>query len=117
MKEIKAFIRQEKLTEVAENLKKERFCCFTVFEGEGVGEFTDPETEFPSLKHPFLHNKVIKIEIVCNKEDVDKIINIIRTHAQTGKSGDGLIYVGNVDYSVKIRTGERRDGSSKHSLK
>lgn len=103
MKEIKAFIRPEKLNSVAENLKKEQYCCFTVFQGEGVGDYTDPKTEFPSLNFPFLHNKVVKIEIVCNKADVDKIINVIKTHARTGDKGDGLIYVSNVESKTRIR--------------
>jgi len=103
MKEIKAFIRPEKLNVVAEYLKKEQYCCFTVFQGEGVGDYTDPETEFPSLDFPFLHNKVVKIEIVCNKEDVAKIITIIKTHAHTGDKGDGLIYVSNVESKIRIR--------------
>lgn len=104
MKEIKAFIRTEKLNKVAEQLKKNKFCCFTVFEGEGVGNYADPETEFPSLKFPYLHNKVIKIEIVCNKEKVNDIIKIIKTFAHTGESGDGLIYVSNVEQKIKIKT-------------
>tara|TARA_R110002124_G_scaffold82675_2_gene217034 strand:- start:782 stop:1108 length:327 start_codon:yes stop_codon:yes gene_type:complete len=107
MKEIKAFIRKEKLNEVAKHLKKDQFCCFTVFEGEGVGDYTDEDTQFPSLKFPFLHNKVIKIEIVCNKEDVDKVIDTIREHAKTGKRGDGLIYVSNVEERIRIRDGEK----------
>ena len=60
-----------------------------------------------------MHHKVIKIEIVCNKEKVDKILNILTKHAQTGKSGDGLIYISNIDYSVRIKTGERNNGSPK----
>ena len=103
MKEIKAFIRPEKLNVLAESLKKEQFCCFTVFEGEGVGDYADPKTRFPSLKFPYLHNKVIKIEMVCNKEDVDRTVKIIKEHAQTGESGDGLIYVSHVERKIKIR--------------
>ena len=103
MKEIKAFIRPEKLNALAESLKREQFCCFTVFEGEGVGNYADPKTRFPSLKFPFLHNKVIKIEMVCDKEDVSNIVKIIKNHAQTGESGDGLIYVSDVDQKIRIR--------------
>ena len=36
LKEIKAFIREKKLGEVAKYLKQDHFCCFTVFKGEGV---------------------------------------------------------------------------------
>jgi nitrogen regulatory protein P-II 1 len=103
MKEIKAFIRFEKLRKVAESLKKEKYCCFTVFEGEGVGDYSDPDISFPSLKFPFLHSKIIKIEIVCNKEEVDNIVSIIKREAKTGNSGDGLIYVCNVEKKIKIR--------------
>lgn len=105
MKEIKAFIRPERLIEVAKTLKKEHYCCFTVFEGEGVGDYIDHDTEFPSLKFPFLHNKVIKIEIVCEKEKVDEIVKTIRNSARTGKKGDGLIYVSNVENKIRIRDG------------
>lgn len=108
MKEIKAFIREEKLIDVAKHLKKDQFCCFTVFEGEGVGNYSDEDTQFPSLKFPFLHNKIVKVEIVCDMEDVDKVIGTIRTHAHTGKRGDGLIYVSTVETQVRIRDGERK---------
>jgi nitrogen regulatory protein P-II 1 len=54
-----------------------------------------------------MHSKVIKMEIVCEKEDVDKIVNIIQVNARTGKSGDGLIYVSDVEKRIKIRTGEK----------
>ncbi|QTY26438.1 P-II family nitrogen regulator [Flavobacterium sp. CS20] len=111
MKEIKAFIRKEKLNEVAKHLKENQFSCFTVFEGEGVGDYIDPETEFPSLNFPFLHHKVVKIEMVIEKEKVDKILDILTKHAQTGKRGDGLIYVSNIDFSVRIKTGEHNNGS------
>lgn len=103
MKEIKAFIRPEKLLDVTKNLKKEQFNCFTVFQGEGVGDYTDPDTEFPSLDFPFLHNKIVKIEIVCDKVHVDRIIKTIKTHAQTSRKGDGLIYVSNVESKIRIR--------------
>jgi nitrogen regulatory protein P-II 1 len=103
MKEIKAYIRPEKLNNLAEHLKKEKYCCFTVFEGEGVGDYADPNTKFPSLKFPFLHNKVVKIEIVCDKEDVDSILEIIKDFAKTGERGDGLIYVSNVEQRVRVR--------------
>ena len=115
MKEIKAFVRKERLNEVAKNLKKNQFCCFTVFEGEGVGDYIDPETGFPSLNYPFLHHKVVKIEIVSDDENVEKIIDVIGKHGRTGKSGDGLIYVSSLDYSMRIRTGERKNGASSHS--
>jgi nitrogen regulatory protein P-II 1 len=107
MKEIKAFIRPEKINAVALNLRKNGYCCFTVFEGDGSGNYSDPKKEYPSLKHPYLHNKVAKLEIVCNKKDEKAIVQIIKEHAYTGKSGDGLIYVVKVEDKLRIRDGLR----------
>ena len=107
MKEIKAFIRTKKVNDVALNLQNNSFCCFSIFEGDGSGNFSDPDKEYPSLKHPYLHYKIAKLEIVCNKEDERAIVEIIKEHAYTGKSGDGLIYASNVESRVRIRTGER----------
>lgn len=103
MKEIKAFIRPGKVSEVALNLQKSGFCCFTFFEGEGSGKYVDPKNEYPSLKHPYLHGKTTKLEIVCNASDKDAIISVIKSRAHTGRSGDGLIYVVDVENKIRIR--------------
>lgn len=103
MKEIKAFIRTNKVNDVALQLQKNSFCCFSVFEGDGSGNFSDPDKEYPSLRHPYLHYKIAKLEIVCDKADEKAIIKIIKEHAYTGKSGDGLIYVVNVEQKLRIR--------------
>jgi nitrogen regulatory protein P-II 1 len=103
MKEIKAFIRPNKIKEVISSLRREGHCCLTVFEGEGTGDYTDPEKEWPSLKLPFLHSKIFKLEVVCEDSKVEAICDIIRQNGKTGKSGDGLIYVSDVQDTFKIR--------------
>jgi nitrogen regulatory protein P-II 1 len=103
MKEIKAFIRTIKAREVFVALKANGYCCMTFTECEGTGRFTDPKEDFPSLKFPFMHSKVVKIEIVCSDEHVEEIVEIIREHGQTGRSGDGIIYVMEVEEVYKVR--------------
>jgi nitrogen regulatory protein P-II 1 len=103
MKEIKAFIRPNKVNDVALSLRKNDFCCFTFFEGDGSGRYSDPENEYPSIKHPYLHCRIAKLEIVCEKKDEKEIIRIIKECACTGKSGDGLIYVVDVKHKQRIR--------------
>lgn len=49
--------------------------------------------------------------MVTEKEKVDRILDILTKHAQTGKSDDGFIYVSNIDYSARIKTGEHNNGS------
>lgn len=107
MKLVKAYIRPKRLQEVHRALTKAGHCCMTIVNDcEGTGNYSDPEERFPSLRHPFLHNKVAKIEIATSDENVADIIGIIREHASTGEKGDGLILVSPVEEAVKIRTGE-----------
>jgi nitrogen regulatory protein P-II 1 len=57
MIKIKAFVRPKRLTDIVSHLKNAGICYLTVFEGEGTGHNVDPEKEWSSLKHPFLHRK------------------------------------------------------------
>lgn len=120
MKEIKAFIRPEEFDDMFAALKHEGFCCVTVTETEGTGQYSDPERlEYPSLKIPYMHSKMLKLEIVSHDEDVDKIVAIIEKHGRTGRRGDGLIYVINVERAIHVRTGVEGDDflylSNKHN--
>lgn len=49
----------------------------------------------------------IKLEVVVNDEMVADVINVIQQFAHTGNTGDGKIFVVNVEEIVKIRTNER----------
>ena len=105
MKEIKAFIRPIRLSHVYEALRKEGHCCLTVFEGEGTGKYTEKDKDWPSLKFPYLHSKILKIEMVCKKENLARIIQIIHENASSGRSGDGLIYISDVEEVIRVRDG------------
>jgi len=49
----------------------------------------------------------IKLEVVVNDEMVDEVVNVIQKFSHTGNTGDGKIFVVNVEEIVKIRTNER----------
>jgi len=103
MKEIKAFVRPERLADIIANLRENGFCCVTVFEGEGTGHYVDTEKAWPSLNHPFLHSKVSKMEIVVPDHSVDEAIRIIHEYGNTGHPGDGLIYTTEVSNALRVR--------------
>ena len=48
----------------------------------------------------------VKLELVVETSDVDKVVDLIATHARTGKIGDGKIFVQNIEQVIRIRTGE-----------
>ena len=53
----------------------------------------------------------IKLEIMVDDEQVGTVVHAIKTHAHTGKLGDGRIFVIPIEETVKIRTGERNEES------
>ena len=106
MKEIKAMIRPEIFESVYRDLRSAGYCCVTVYHGEGIGRHGDPDKLNASLDFPFLHSKVVKMEIVVEDEQQDEVFNIIQQAACTNHKGDGIIYSSELDKTMSIRTGE-----------
>jgi nitrogen regulatory protein P-II 1 len=104
MKEIKAFVRPKRLTDIVNKLREEGFLGLTVFEGEGTGRYSDNRKKWSSLSHPFSHSKIAKIEMVISDEKVDKVMQIIHENGKTGYPGDGIIYVSEILEAVKVKT-------------
>jgi len=104
MKELKAFVRLTRLTDIVNKLRQEGFYGLTVFEGEGTGHFADNRKEWSTLSHPFSHSKIAKIEMVIHDEAVNKAMQIIHENGKTGYHGDGIIYVSEVSFPVKVKT-------------
>ena len=108
MKEIKAIIRPSKLLEVTEELHRiERLPGVTVSEIKGFGR-----SRARNAKDKVVYEMVefiprIKLEVVVNDEMVDEVVNVIQKFSHTGNTGDGKIFVVNVEEVVKIRTNER----------
>lgn len=104
MKEIKAFVRPDRLSDIVNHLREEGICCLTIFEGEGTGHYTDEHTDFPSLRHPFSHSKIEKLEVVVPDRNVEKILEIIQKYGKTAHSGDGIIYITEVMDMMKVKS-------------
>jgi len=105
MKEVKAFIKPIKLEKVVEKLGENGFESVTLSETEGTGSYKRQDS-LPSLKFHFTDSKMIKLELVCQDEDVDKIIDIICAEANTPYPADGIIYVADVIDAFRIKTGK-----------
>lgn len=106
MKEIKAYIRTQKAEEVIETLARSGIHDVTLIDVMGCGHLMDPHNCKYSIKFVDRYSKLAKIELVCQDEEVESIVSIIRGAAYTGMPGDGKIFVTPIEYVVKIRTGE-----------
>ncbi len=112
MKEIKAIIQPFMLTKVIDALKERAdLPGVTVSEIKGFGKARAEGSQDKIIEDSIGYVKKIKLEIVVSDKIADEVVNIISTHAHTGRPGDGKIFVYTVDEVVKIRTGERGEGA------
>ncbi len=106
MREIKAYMRRDKAEEVIDALMEGGVAGFTLIDVCGLGAAASEEKKW-SIEYCKKYSSVVKVEIVCHNKDVERITGIIKEHAWTGHSGDGMIFVAPIIEAIRIRTGER----------
>ncbi|MFZ6032150.1 MAG: P-II family nitrogen regulator [Melioribacter sp.] len=107
MKEIKAYIRRERADLIIQNLESAGVKGMTVIDVYALCEWADQDSFSYSIEFVEKYSKVIKLEIVCDDEEVEKLSEIILRYGHTGKSGDGMIFISPVETSIKIKTKEK----------
>jgi nitrogen regulatory protein P-II 1 len=106
MKKIEAIIKPFKLDEVKEALQEVGLQGITVIEAKGFGRQKGHTELYRGAEYVVDFLPKVKIEVVLPDEAVEPAIEAIRKAAQTGRIGDGKIFVTNVEEVVRIRTGE-----------
>ena len=109
MKEITAYIRHDRADIVIEKLEEAGVKGITLLDANALAAWADQEAYSFSIEYVQKYSKVVKIELICNNEDSDKLIDIISKFGHTGKCGDGWIFVSPVEKAVRIRTGQIND--------
>ena len=106
MKKIEAIIKPFKLDDVREALGDIDITGMTVSEVKGFGRQKGHTELYRGAEYMVDFLPKVKIELVIRKEDVERCIEAIMNTAQTGKIGDGKIFVTPVERVIRIRTGE-----------
>jgi nitrogen regulatory protein P-II 1 len=106
MKKIEAIIKPFKLDEVKEALQEVGLQGITVIEAKGFGRQKGHTELYRGAEYVVDFLPKVKLEIVLSDDLVDSAIEAIRKAAQTGRIGDGKIFVSTVEEAVRIRTGE-----------
>jgi nitrogen regulatory protein PII len=104
MKEIKAYIRPEIADRVVTALEQAGIKGMTVIDVSTIGGWADPAQSKLSIEYCEKYCSAVKIEMVCDNQDVEKFVNIILDKAHTGQKGDGKIFVSDVSEAYSIRT-------------
>ncbi len=109
MKKIEAIIKPFKLDEVKEALQEVGLQGITVTEAKGFGRQKGHTELYRGAEYVVDFLPKVKIEVVCPDALAEKAIEAIREAAQTGRIGDGKIFVYTVEQAIRIRTGESGD--------
>ena len=106
MKKIEAIIKPFKLEEVKDALTKIGIQGMTISEVKGFGRQKGHTELYRGAEYVVDFLPKVKIEIVLADDMVEKAIDAIRRAAQTGRIGDGKIFVSTIEEAIRIRTGE-----------
>jgi nitrogen regulatory protein PII len=106
MKFVMAIIKPFKLDEVREALMPLGIQGLTVSEVKGFGRQKGQTEIYRGAEYMVNFLPKVKIEIAVNDDLVDRVVEAIQTAANTGKIGDGKIFVLELKSAVRIRTGE-----------
>ncbi|HEK0449453.1 TPA: nitrogen regulatory protein P-II [Proteus mirabilis] len=107
MKKIEAIIKPFKLDDVREALAEVGITGMTVTEVKGFGRQKGHTELYRGAEYMVDFLPKVKIEIVVADEIAETSVDTIMTTAQTGKIGDGKIFVFDVNRVIRIRTGEQ----------
>ena len=109
MKKIEAIIRPFKLDEVKKALNDIGVQGLTVLEVKGFGRQKGHTELYRGAEYVVDLVPKVKIDVVVDDPQVEPAIEAIRSAAQSGKIGDGKIFVSPVEQAIRIRTGESGD--------
>ncbi len=109
MKLIKAIIKPFKLDDVREALSEIGVQGITVSEVKGFGRQKGHTELYRGAEYVVDFLPKVKVETAVADDQVEKVIEAIRGAANTGKIGDGKIFVMPIEQAIRIRTGESGD--------
>lgn len=107
MNKIEAIIKPFKLDDVKEALNEIGIQGMTISEVKGYGRQKGHKEIYRGAEYVVDFIPKIKIEIIVEAERVDQVVDAIKDAANTGKIGDGKIFVLPVGEVIRVRTGEK----------
>jgi nitrogen regulatory protein P-II 1 len=117
MKKIEAIIRSERLQDVQDALDELGVSGLTVSEVMGCGRQKGYTEQYRGSRANISLLPKLKVESVVPDEVVDKAVDAIVGGAYTGETGDGRVFVYDVEQAIRIRTGERGEESVRHETR
>jgi nitrogen regulatory protein P-II 1 len=107
VKLITAVIKPFKLDDVKAALQAFGVHGMTVSEASGYGRQRGHTEVYRGAEYQVDLVPKVRVEVICDDEDTDDLVGVILKAAQTGRIGDGKVWVAPLDAVIRVRTGER----------
>ena len=111
VKKVEAIIKPFKLDEVKEALHEVGVSGITVTEAKGFGRQKGHTELYRGAEYVVDFLPKVKLEVVVPDDQAERVVEAIAGASQTGRIGDGKIFVSTIDTALRIRTGERDDAA------
>ena len=106
MKLITAVVKPHRLDEIKEALQAFGVQGLTVTEASGYGRQRGHTEVYRGAEYTVDLVPKLRLEVLCEDDDVEDLVDVVVKAAVTGKIGDGKVWVTPVDDVVRVRTGE-----------
>jgi nitrogen regulatory protein P-II 1 len=106
---VTAIIKPFKLEDVKEALRGAGILGLTVSEVQGYGRQGGKTETFRGAEYTVEFVPKVRLEVIVETSQADKVIDLISNAARTGRIGDGKIWAYDLDRLMRIRTGELGD--------
>src|SRR3954463_8283537 len=104
---VTAVVKPHRLDDVKDALRGLGVLGMTITEVKGFGRQGGHTETYRGSEYTIDFLPKVKVEVVCDTAEGDKIVDTVVEAAQSGKIGDGKIWVTPVDRLIRVRTGER----------
>jgi len=103
---VTAVLKPHRLEDVTSALKELDVSGMTISEVQGFGRQRGHTEVYLGAEYEVSFVPKVRVDVVCDAADADKVADVIAESARTGKIGDGKIWITEVSRLVRIRTGE-----------
>jgi nitrogen regulatory protein P-II 1 len=103
---VTAIMKPHRLEEVTTALKDIDVGGVTISEVQGFGRQRGHTEVYRGSEYQVDYVPKVRVEVVCDSADAEKIADVIAESARTGKIGDGKIWITEISRVIRIRTGE-----------
>ena len=107
MKKVEAIIKPFKLDDVKDALHDAGVSGITVSEVKGFGRQKGHTELYRGAEYVVDFLPKVKVEVVVEDDQVDRVVEAIEAAARSGRIGDGKIFVLPIEQAIRIRTGDR----------